>query len=508
MILSELSVRRPVFATVLSLLLLILGLMALNRLPVREYPDITVPVVSIDTRYRGASADIVESKITQVIENRIAGIEGVDKLTSSSMEERSRITIEFTADRDIESAVNDVRDAVSRVVEDLPLEADPPEIGKVDVGMDAVMYLNLASDRRSPLELSDFATRYLIDRFSVVEGVAMVRVSGERRYAMRVWLDRTALAARRLTVQDIETALRAENVELPAGRIESVEREFTLRTDTGLKTPEDFRNLVIGRGADGYLLRLGEVAEVELAAEDLRSLSRSSGIPGISLGIIPNSTANILDVSSAVREQLDRVRSGLPDDIQLEVNLDFSIFVLESMKEVLRALSIALVLVLVVIYLFLGTLRATLIPAVTIPVSIIAACIVMVLARFSINVLTLLGIVLAIGLVVDDAIVVLENIVRRIELGEPPLLAAVDGSREIGFAVIATTLVLVAVFLPISYVPGNVGRLFSEFGISIAAAVAFSSLVALTLVPMMTSLLFSKGIERGAVARAVDRFFR
>ena len=508
MILSELSVRRPVFATVLSLLLLILGLMALNRLPVREYPDVSVPIVSIDTSYRGASADIVESKITQVIENRIAGIEGVDKLTSSSMEERSRITIEFTADRDIESAVNDVRDAVSRVVEDLPVEADPPEIGKVDVSSDAVMYLNLASEERSPLELTDYATRYLIDRFSVVDGVAMVRISGERRYAMRIWLNRTALAARQLTVQDIETALRAENVELPAGRIESVEREFSLRTDTGLRRPEDFRNLVIGRGADGYLLRLGEVAEVELAAEDLRSLSRSSGVPGISLGIIPNSTANVLDVSQQVRDQLERVRAGMPDDIKLEVNLDFSVFVLESMKEVLRALSIALTLVLVVIYLFLGTLRATLIPAVTIPVSIVAACTVMALAGFSINVLTLLGGVLAIGLVVDDAIVVLENIVRRIELGEPPLLASVDGSREIGFAVIATTLVLVAVFLPISYVPGNVGKLFSEFGISIAAAVAFSSIVALTLVPMMSSVLFSKRIERGKLARRVDRFFR
>jgi multidrug efflux pump len=508
MILSELSVRRPVFATVLSLLLVILGIMALLRLPVREYPDISVPIVSIETRYRGAAADIVETKITQVIENRIAGIEGVDKLTSSSMEERSQITIEFTADRDIESATNDVRDAVARVAEDLPVEADPPEISKVDVNGDAVMYLNLASSTRSPLELSDYARRYLVDRFSVVEGVAMVRISGERLYAMRIWLDRTALAARQLTVQDVENALRAENVELPAGRIESLEREFSLRTNTGLRTPEDFGNLVVGRGTDGYLVRLGEVADVELAAEDLRSVSRSNAAPGISLGIIPTSTANILDVSRALRTQLDRVRAGLPEDMKLEINLDFSIFVLESMKEVLRALSIALALVLIVIYLFLGTVRATLIPAVTIPVSIVAASIVMALAGFSINVLTLLGGVLAIGLVVDDAIVVLENIVRRIEGGEAPLLASVDGSREIGFAVVATTLVLVAVFLPISYMPGNVGKLFGEFGITIAAAVAFSSLVALTLVPMMTSVLFAKNIERGRVAHLVDRFFR
>jgi len=508
MILSEISVRRPVFAAVISLLLVILGLMAADRLPTREYPDISVPIISIDTSYRGASASVVETKITQVIENRVAGIEGIEKMTSSSMEERSRINVEFSLDRDLESAANDVRDRVARVLDQLPQEADPPEIGKVDATMEAVMYINLSSDRRSPLELTDFANRYLVDRFGVVDGVAMIRLSGERKYAMRVWLDRESLAARQLAVQDVEDALRRENIELPAGRIESIEREFSLRTDTGLHTPEDFRRLVIGRGADDYLVRLGEVAEIELAAEDLRSLSRSNGQFGISMGVIPNSTANVLDVSKGVREELERIRGGLPDDLKLEVNLDFSVFVLESMKEVFRALGIALGLVLVVIYLFLGTVRATLIPAVTIPVSIISACIVMVVAGFSINVLTLLGAVLAIGLVVDDAIVVLENIVRRTEEGEAPLLAAVDGSREIGFAVIATTLVLVAVFLPISYIPGNVGRLFGEFGITIAAAVAFSSLIALTLVPMMTSKLFAGGIRRGRMTATVDTFFR
>ncbi len=508
MILSDISVRRPVFAMVISLLLTIIGLMAMARLSVREVPNVQPPIVSIDTLYRGASASVVESKITQAIENRISGIEGIEKMTSSSQDERSRVTVEFSLDRDIDAAANDIRDRVARVINDLPEEAEPPEIAKVDSTAEPVMWLNVSSDRRTPLELSDYADRYLADRFSVVAGVAQVRIGGERRYAMRIWLDRQALAARQLTVQDVENALRAENVELPAGRIESVDREFTLRTDTGLRAPEDFRQLVVGRGAAGYLVRLGEVADVELAAEDLRTISRTDGKSGISLGIVPQSTANVLEVSEGVQVELARIQETLPDDMHLDVNVDDSVFVQESLNEVVHALIVALLLVLIVIYLFLGTVRATIIPALTIPVSIVAASIVMAIAGFSINVLTLLGAVLAIGLVVDDAIVVLENIVRRIELGQPPLLAAVDGSREIGFAVIATTLVLIAVFIPISFIPGNVGRLFGEFGISIAAAIGISALISLTLVPMLSSKIFARGIIRGRVADAVDRFFR
>jgi len=509
MILSDISVRRPVFAMVMSLLLTIVGLMAASRLSVRETPNVQPPIVSIDTVYTGASASVVESKITQVIENQIAGLEGVDTLRSSSMDERSRITIEFTLDRDIESAANDVRDRVSRVLNNLPEEAEPPEVSKVDTTSDAIMWMNLGSDRRSQLELTDYAQRYLVDRFSVVKGVAQIRISGERKLAMRIWLDRQAMAARRLTVQDIEDALRAENVELPAGRIESNQREFTLHTDTGLYTPSDFRQLVVGRGDGGYLVRLGEVADVEVAAEDLRNVARSDGQPSLNLGVVPQSTANVLEVAKGVRAEMELVKPTLPPDIKMDVNIDDTIFVSESINEVIKSLAIALLLVLVVIYLFLGTVRATLIPAVTIPVSIISASIVMVIAGFSINVLTLLGAVLAIGLVVDDAIVVLENIVRRIELGQPTLLAAVDGSREIGFAVMATTMVLIAVFLPISFITGsNIGRLFGEFGITIAAAIGFSALVSLTLVPMMSSKIFGHGIVRGRVAHAVDRFFR
>jgi multidrug efflux pump len=508
MILSDVSVRRPVFAMVVSLLLTIIGLMAAGRLSVRETPNVQPPIVSIDTGYVGASASVIESKITQVIENQIAGLEGVDTLRSSSMDERSRITIEFTLDRDIESAANDVRDRVSRVLNNLPEEAEPPEVSKVDTTSDAIMWMNLESDKRTQLELTDYAQRYLVDRFSVVKGVAQIRISGERRFAMRVWLDRQAMAARRLTVQDIEDALRAENVELPAGRIESNQREFTLHTDTGLYTPSDFRQLVVGRGDGGYLVRLGEVADVELAAEDLRNVARSDGKPSLSLGVVPQSTANVLEVAKGVYSEMALVKPTLPPDIKMGINIDDTVFVQGSINEVIHALVIALLLVLVVIYLFLGTMRATLIPAVTIPVSIVSASIVMVVAGFSINVLTLLGAVLAIGLVVDDAIVVLENIVRRIELGQPPLLAAVDGSKEIGFAVVATTLVLIAVFLPISFIPGNIGRLFGEFGITIAAAIGFSALVSLTLVPMMSSKIFGHGIVRGRVAHGVDKFFR
>ncbi len=505
--LSELSVRRPVLATVISLLLLILGLLAASRLPIRELPDVESPIVSIETEYLGASADIVETKITQVIEDRVAGIEGINKITSQSTDGRSSINLEFAPERDVDEAANDVRDRVSRLSGNLPEEADPPEIGKADFNAESIIFLNLASDTMNVLELTDYAERVLVERLGVLPGVARVRLNGARRYAMRVWLDREALAARQLTVADIEAALRRENVQLPAGRLESSQREFTLRTDTGLNTEQEFRQLAVGRGPDGYLVRLDEVADVRLAAENERSLSRSNGVPGISIGVEQISKANTLEVAGHVKDEIERLRPDLPPGTRLEVNLDRSVFIEESMKEVLVSLVIALVLVLVVIYLFLGNVRATLIPALTIPVSIIAAFLVMAAMGFSINVLTLLGLVLAIGLVVDDSIVVLENIYRRMEGGEPALIAAVDGSREIGFAVIATTAVLVAVFVPMSFLQGAVGKLFREFGFTIAAAVLFSALIALTLTPMLASKLLAGGATRSRFSNIVDSFF-
>ena len=506
---SELCIRRPVFATVLSLLLVLFGLVALERLSVREYPDIARPVVSITTTYRGASAAIVENKITQVIEDRIAGIEGILKLESESEDEKSSIRIEFDVERDVDAAANDVRDRISRVVAQLPPEADPPQVGKADSSSDPVMTISFNSEAMSPIELTDYAERYIVDRLSTVPGVARASLSGARRAAMRIWLDRQALAARSLTVTDIEGALRRENVQLPAGRIESLKREFSLRTAVGLDTEEDFRNLVVGRSAEGRLIRLGEVADVRLAAENDRTMMRTNGRSGVGIPVEAQSKANTLEVVRGVRAELERLRTELPEGASLVVNVDNGVAIEAALREVLIAVLFAFVSVLVVIYAFLGSLRATLIPAVTIPVSVIAAFMAMYLLGYSINVLTLLGVVLAIGLVVDDAIVVLENIHRRAELGETPIVAAVKGSREIGFAVIATTLTLAAVFVPISFLPGDVGRLFREFGLTLAAAVLFSALVALTLTPMMASRLPAAADQAGTnrLAARIDRFF-
>ena len=509
MLISDISVRRPVFAAVISLILVIVGLMSARNMSVREFPDIQRPVVSITTSYRGAASDIVERRVTQVLEDQIAGISGITKISSRSFDERSSITLEFDRDRDIDSVANDVRDRVSRVLRMLPDEADPPSVSKQDGSAGTTMWINVSSDTRSMMEVSDFAERYLVDALSIVDGVAMVRGSGSRRPAMRIWVDPTRLAARGLTVTDIEDALQRENVQIPSGRLESSTREFTLRTDTGFKTVADFERLVLAVGADDYLIRLGEVADIELAPENVRSFSRTDGVTGMSLGIVPQAQANILQVNADVAKRVAELQSTLPSDIHVSINLDNAMFIKASIQEVAKALGLALLLVLIVIYGFIGTIRATIIPVICIPISIISAFIVMNALGFSLNTLTLLGFVLAIGLVVDDAIIVLENIARRIENKEPTLLAATNGTREIGFAVIATTLVLVAVILPISFMPGNIGLIFGEFGISLAAAVCFSSLIALTLVPMLTTKLFADNrLHRGKFTRFVDRLFQ
>ena len=509
MLISDISVRRPVFAAVISLILVIVGLMSAQNMTIREFPDIQRPVVSISTSYRGAASDIVERRVTQILEDQLAGISGITKMSSRSFDERSSITLEFDRDRDVDSVANDVRDRVSRVLRMLPDEADPPSVSKQDSFAGTTMWINVSSDTRSLMEVSDYAERYLVDAFSVVDGVALVRGTGRRRPAMRIWVDPKRLAARGLTVTDIEDALRRENVQIPSGRLESSTREFTLRTDTGFRSVSDFERLVLSEGADNYLVRLGEVADIELAPENIRSFSRTDGVTGMSLGIVPQAQANILQVNADVAKRVEELQSTLPSDINVGINMDNAIFIKASIREVAKALGLALLLVLVVIYGFIGTIRATIIPVICIPISIISAFIVMNALGFSLNTLTLLGFVLAIGLVVDDAIIVLENIARRIENKEPTLLAATNGTREIGFAVIATTLVLVAVILPISFMPGNIGLIFGEFGISLAAAVCFSSLIALTLVPMLTTKLFADNrLHRGKFTRFVDALFR
>ena len=511
MLLSDISVKRPVFASVISLLLLVFGLVAFDRLPLREYPDIDPPVVSIDTLYPGASANVVETQITELIEERIAGVEGIDAISSSSEDGRSVVTVEFDTGRDVDGAANDIRDRVSAILDDLPDEADPPEIQKVDSNDDVIMWLNLVSDRLTVPELTDYADRYLVDYFSVLDGVARVRIGGGQSYAMRIWMDRQAMAARNITVADVESALRAENLELPAGSIESHERQFTVRIKRAFRSAADFERLVLARGPEGYLVRLGDIARVERGTEENRTFFRGNGVAMVGIGIIKQSTANTIEVARAAKAETRRLAPILPTGMEIKQSYDTSVFVEGAIKEVYKTLAIAIGLVILVIYLFLGSLRATLVPAVTVPVSIVASFIVLNALGFSVNLLTLLALVLAIGLVVDDAIVVLENIYRRMEdKGESPLVAAFRGTRQVGFAVIATSLVLIAVFVPIAFLEGDVGRLFSEFALTMAAAVSFSSIVALSLSPMLASkILKSKSSHRPTgLAAGIDGLFR
>ncbi len=506
MVLSDFSVTRPVFASVISLLLIAFGIVAFTRLPLREYPDIDPPVVTINTSYPGASASIVETRVTELIEDRIAGVEGINYIESSSSDGQSRVTLEFSIDRDIEAAANDVRDRIAGIVGNLPEEADPPEVQKVDASDDVIIWLSLISAGRTTIELTDYAERYLVDRFSILDGVASVRVGGGQSYAMRVWIDRNQLAARGLTVEDVENALRSENVELPAGSFESIQRQFTVRIDRTFRTEEDFRKLVLARGENGYLVRLGDVARVEKSTVENRVMYRGNGSPRVGLGIIKQSTGNTIEVARQAREQAARLNETLPEDMRIEVSYDTSVFIDKAVHEVYVTLGIAMILVVLVIYAFLGSLRATLVPAVAVPVSLTATFIVLNALGFTINLLTLLALVLAIGLVVDDAIVVLENIVRRMrEENEPPLLAAYRGTRQVGFAVVATTLVLVAVFVPITFLEGDVGRLFSEFAVTLAAAVSFSGLVALTLTPMLASKILLERKDNGGKKTLVDK---
>ncbi|MAA64777.1 MAG: multidrug transporter AcrB [Alteromonadaceae bacterium] len=486
MILSDISIKRPVFATVISLLILVFGIAALRGLPVREYPDIDPPEVSISTDYTGAAAEVVDTQITQVIEGAISGVEGIRSIESSTEQGESRTSIEFDTSRDIDVAANDVRDAVSRILNQLPEEADPPVVSKANSDARPMMWVTLQSDTWDSAQLSDFAERVLADRLSVLDGVADVQIGGERRYAIRVWLDREKLAARDITVAEVESALRSNNVELPAGSIESTSRDFTVRAEGRLSNVEEFRNLVVRRDGNN-LLRLGEVANVVMGVESDTSRLRANGRTAIGMGIIRQSKANTVAVSDRVQAEMEQIRETLPPEVSIRQNYDESIFIRASIKEVMITLAIAISLVILVIFVFLRSWRATLIPAVTIPVSVIGSFVGLGIMGFSINVLTLLAIILAIGLVVDDAIVMLENIQRRIDNGEPPLLAAYHGARQVAFAVIATTLTLVAVFVPISFMGGNIGRLFSEFGFTLASAVIVSSIVALTLAPMLCS---------------------
>lgn len=505
---SSLSIERPVFATVMSLTILLFGIISFTRLPVREYPDIDPPIVSVITLYRGASSSVVETEITNVLEEQFATLEGVKTMTSSSREQGSVITIEFELDRIVDEAANDVRDRVSRVRGELPREVDDPIISKVDASAQPIVWLALFSDRHNGLELTDIGDRILKEKIQRLPGVGSVMIGGERRYAMRVWLDPLRMAARGLTTQDIEAAIRRENAEIPAGRVEGKEREFSVRTRGELRTPEEFGAIIVSQKADD-LVRLRDVAEVMVGAEDERTMARYNGHSAIGLGIVKQSRASTIDVAAVIRAALPELAQLIPEGMKLDVAYDSSTFINDSIDEVAETLIIAMCLVILVVLAFLKSFRATTIPSVAIPISVIGAFTAAYFAGFTINILTLLGLVLAIGLVVDDAIVVLENIFRHMELGKNRRQAALDGSKEIGFAVVATTVALVAVFVPLAFLTGSVGRLFNEFGVSLAVAVLISGFVALSLTPMLSSKMLKPlhGTGTSWTSRTFDTFF-
>ncbi len=506
--LSEISIQRPVLATVMSLVIIIFGVVSFTQLPVREYPDIDPPVVSVTTFYRGASPNVIETEITDILEEQLSTIEGVKTITSSSQEQGSAITITFELDRDVDQAANDVRDRVASVRGLLPREADDPIIQKIDVNAQPIMWLALISDRHNNLELTDAAERILKERLLRLPGVGSIFMGGERRYAMRVWLDSQRMAARGLTPSDIENAIRRENAEIPAGRVEGENREFTVRTRGDLVTPEEFAAIIVKQSGD-ELVRLGDVAEVALGAQDERTAVRWNGKPTTGLGVVKQTRASTLQVAQTVIDALPELQKTLPAGMQLEVAYNSATFIQNSINEVAETLLIAFGLVVLVIIAFLKSFRATLIPTFAIPISIIGTFAVGYFLGYTINILTLLALVLAIGLVVDDAIVMLENIYRHMEMGKSRMQAALDGAKEIGFAVLATTIALVAVFVPLAFLTGNIGRLFNEFGVTVAVAVLISGFVALTLTPMMSSRMLKPLHHTSSswASRSFDAFF-
>ncbi|HWV08619.1 MAG TPA: efflux RND transporter permease subunit [Pseudomonas sp.] len=488
MTLSDICIRRPVFATVLSLIVVLLGLMAYDRLAVREYPNIDVPIVTVNVLYPGASPEIMESQVAQPIEDVLSGIDGLDFVSSISRSENTQITAQFRLGSNADEAANDVRDRLGRVRGLLPDEIDEPIVQKVEADAQPVIWMAFYSDRYSAMEITDVLERVIKDRLQTIPGVSEVQVRGARTFAMRIWLDPEKLAAHNLTVQDVEDALRRQNVEIPAGRIESRKREFTVLSETDMKTPEQFNQLILD-DSRGYLLRLSDVGHAEIGAADERSVVRYKGRPAVSMGMIKQATANPLEISDGLSAALPDIRELLPDGMEMAIANDNSLFIRESIDNVFVTIWEAVGLVILIIFIFLRSLRATIIPLVTIPVSLIGAFALMSLMGFTINTLTLLAMVLAIGLVVDDAIVMLENIHRHIEEGMRPVQAALKGSREIAFAVIAMTLTLAAVFAPIGFMQGTTGKLFTEFAWTLAGAVLVSGFVALTLTPMMCAVL-------------------
>ena len=506
MVLSDISIRRPVLATVMNLVILLVGIICYDRLAVRLIPNVDVPVVTVATGYPGANAQVIESQITKPIEDALSGIEGIDFIQSVSRAESSQVTVRFRLDRDADAAASDVRDRVAQARGSLPDEANEPIVQKQEADAQPIIYLAFSSDRHSLIEIADFATRVVKDRVQNIPGVAQAQVYGNR-YAMRVWLDPEKLAGVSLTPADVEAALRAQNIEIPAGRVESRQREFTVLSQTDLRTPEEFSQIILSR-TNGYLVRLGDVAKVELGADSSRFRARFNGNNAIPLGIVKQAVANPLEISAALKKLLPEITRTLPQGMKVEIAYDSTVFIQKSIDEVKKTVLEAFVLVAIVIFLFLRSWRAVIIPLVTIPVSLIGAFAIMYLLGFTINTLSLLAMVLAIGLVVDDAIVMLENIYRNVEAGMSPMAAAFKGSKEIGFAIVAMTLTLAAVYVPFAFSTGRSGKLFIEFALTLAGAVIVSGFTALTLSPMMSSRLLRHETKHGAFFEFGERVLR
>ena len=507
---SEITVRRPVLAAVISMFLVLIGLVSYDKLSIREYPDIDKPVVTVSTVYRGASAEIIERDITQILEDSLSGISNIKEIKSASKDEISQIRIEFNLSRDMESAANDVREKVSRAIPRLPKDSEQPRVAKSDTDARAILWIGFTSEQLDSIALNDYLDRNVIDRLSILPGVASITVGGERKYAIRIWLDPDKMSSRQVTVDDILNAINKENIEKPAGRLDSVDREIGIQVKSKLSDINMFNDIVI-KTYDNRKIRLGDVAEIIIGAESDRGFLRANNENAIGLGVVRQTKSNVLKVASAIKKELNLIRPTLPSNINMFVGYDQSVFVDESISEVRFALLISMLMVIGVIYYFLASSAATFIPAITIPVSLISTFYVIYALGYSLNVLTFLALVLAIGLIVDDSIVVLENIKRRIEDGEKAFEASIEGAKQITFVVIATTLVLVAVFLPLSFMGGKTGRLFIEFGVVLSFAVIFSSIVALTLTPMLCSKLIKnkeKIDEEPMLIRKFRKFYR
>ena len=487
MFLTDISIKRPVFATVMSIILIIFGLVIFNKIAVRELPDIDPSIVTVRTVYKGASAEIVDSQITQKIEDIVGGTPGLATIDSRSEDGRSVVKMEFEPGVSVDEATNDIRDRVSRIIDNLPDNASRPEIFKTSEGNQVAIWLRLRSQNLNDLELSDYASRYLKDYFSSVDGVGQIILSGEKEISLRVWINPSALSARDLTVADIESVLLKENIELPAGRLESKRIDLNIKLDKNYKNVEDFKNLPIKRARDGSLVRLKDVARVELGPLNLRTLFKGNGDPVVGIGIYQQSNSNTIAVVDGIKKKLTEVKKNLPEGIQLDVAFDRSNYIRVAVNEVYITLFISVALVVAVIYLFLGNLTSVIIPALAIPVSLISTFLLIYAANFSLNLFTLMALVIAIGLVVDDAIVMLENIYRRVEGGETPLIASYKGASQVSFAIIATTVVLIAVFVPLIFVKGIVGKLFTELALTLSFSIVISAFVALTLSPMLAS---------------------